>query len=257
MPFSVALYPLYRDPNGVQHGGVPTEIRLQDRPQVVAALRYMVSKGGTLLLHGYTHQYGAKPNPTDAVSGDDYEFFLAHVDSSNNVVMDGPVPDDSEAWAQQRIDSAEAAIKAADLPIPTTFMFPENAGSAADYRAVATRFPTRYERSLYFAGVLTGAPVDPAHYVGQFFPYVVHDVYGSKVIPENLGDYVPTDVNNHGTRLAADIVDSARRNLVVRDGFASFYFHPYLADAQGLQALSEIVTGIKALGYQFVAPNTL
>jgi uncharacterized protein YdaL len=257
VPFSVALYPVYRDPKGVQHSRVPTEISLHDRPTLVDTLRYMVSRGATLLLHGYTHQYATTANPYDAVSGDDFEFFAAHVDKSNNVVMDGPVPGDSEQWALQRIDAAEAAYKAVDLPVPTTFMFPANAGSAADYRAVASRFPTRYERSLYFSGVLTGTRVDPTRYVGQFFPYVVHDVYGSKVIPENLGDYAPTNLNNHGTRAVGDLIASARQNLVVRDGIASFYFHPYLADAAGLQALRDIVTGIKSLGYTFVDPNTL
>jgi hypothetical protein len=34
--------------------------------------------------------------------------------------------------------------------------------------------------------------------------------------------------NNHPPRLPADIFASADRNLVVRDGMASFFYHPYL-----------------------------
>jgi len=41
-------------------------IRLQDRPQVIDAIKYMLSKGGTLVLHGYTHQLGDRRNPTNA-----------------------------------------------------------------------------------------------------------------------------------------------------------------------------------------------
>jgi uncharacterized protein YdaL len=89
--------------------------------------------------------------------------------------------------------------------------------------------------------------------VGQFFPYVVNDVYGSKVLPENLGNYEPVMVNNHPPRSPAQMVESARRNLVVRDGFASFFYHPYY----GVQALKETVEGIKALGYTFVSPTSL
>jgi Uncharacterized protein conserved in bacteria (DUF2334) len=32
------------------------QVRLRGRPQVVDAIRYMLAKGRTLVLHGYTHQ---------------------------------------------------------------------------------------------------------------------------------------------------------------------------------------------------------
>ena len=38
--------------------------------------------------------------------------------------------------------------------------------------------------------------------MGQFFPYLVRDVYGSLVIPENLGNPVPVGYNNHSVVLA-------------------------------------------------------
>jgi len=88
---------------------------------------------------------------------------------------------------------------------------------------------------------------------GQFFPYVVKDVYGAKVLPENLANYQPVPENNNTPRLLADIVATARRNLAVRNGFASFFYHPYL----GLPALKEIVSGIKGLGYTFVDAGSL
>lgn len=89
--------------------------------------------------------------------------------------------------------------------------------------------------------------------IGQFFPYAVNDVYGMKVLPENIGNYEPVAVNNNPPRFPADIVENARRNLVVRDGFASFFYHPYY----GTQALAQIVDGIKALGYTFVASGSV
>jgi len=46
---------------------------------------------------------------------------------------------------------------------------------------------------------------------------------------------------------------AARANLVVRDGFAAFYFHPFL----NLSYLERTVTGIRALGYTFVSPSSL
>jgi uncharacterized protein YdaL len=255
VPFTFGVYPIYKDPLGTYNNGTPETIRLVDAPQVVSALKYMISKGGRMILHGLTHQYSNVANPYGGVSGDDFEFFRAHIDANNYVVFDGPVPEDSVAWAQGRIDAALAEIAAAGLPKPTIFEFPHYAASALDYQAVATRFTTRYDRTLYFTGQLSGNPryVDNNRMIGQFFPYVVRDVYGTKVLPENLANYEPTPENNNPPRLPADIVATAKRNLAVRDGFASFFYHPY----NGLGPLREIVSGIKALGYTFVDAGTL
>jgi uncharacterized protein YdaL len=88
---------------------------------------------------------------------------------------------------------------------------------------------------------------------GQFFPYVVHDFYGSKVLPENLGSIAPATWHTYKARLPQDLIRAVRANLVVRDGFASFYFHPFL----DLKYLKRTVQGIEAAGYKFVSPASL
>jgi uncharacterized protein YdaL len=252
VPFSVAVYPRYRDPKGVNNGGKAEDYPLPQRPKVVSALKYMQSKGGTLIVHGYTHQYGNVANPYDGVSANDFEFYTAHVDASNNVVYDGPVPADSASWAAGRMLSAELTFAAAGLGSPTTFEFPHYAASAADYSAANSLFGKRYDRGLYFPGVLTGGKLDYTRQFGQFFPYSVRDVYGSVVIPENIGNVEPEPFNNHPARLPADLLASSERNLVVRDGVASFFYHPYL----GTDYLKQLVTGIKAQGYTFVTADS-
>jgi Uncharacterized protein conserved in bacteria (DUF2334). len=249
VPFTVGVYPEYRDPLGANTGGVPVVKRLRDAPEVVSALRYMQSKGGLLVMHGYTHQYAAVPNPYNAVSGDDFEFFRAHVDADDYVRYDGPVPEDSAAWAGARLDAGLAEFAAAGFGQPTIFEFPHYAGSATDYAAVAGRFAARYDRGLYFSGVLSGGTVDHSRIVGQFFPYPVRDVYGSALVPENLGNVTLEEQNHNPPRFPADILASARRNLVIRDGVASFFFHPFL----GLTYLRQIVEGLQSMGYTFVA----
>jgi uncharacterized protein YdaL len=254
VPFSFGVYPLYKDPNGVYNGGVPQTTRLKDNPDLVREIKYAISKGGVMIMHGYTHQYSNVANPYGGTSGDDFEFYLAHVDATtNDVVYDGPVPEDSTKWASDRINKSTQEFKAAGLAKPGIFEFPHYAGSAADYKAVAGQFTTRYERSLYPVGLLSKDTPDYGHVVGQFFPYVVKDAYGTKVLPENLGNYEPEAFNNHPPRFPADMVASAKRNLVIRDGFASFFYHPYY----GTDALKQTVQGIKALGYTFVSPTTL
>ncbi|MFL5337419.1 MAG: DUF2334 domain-containing protein, partial [Geminicoccaceae bacterium] len=256
VPFSFGVYPSFRNPLGEsrRNKGLPISLEMKDSRGVRDAIQYMINKGGTMVMHGWTHQYSNVRNPYDGISGDDFEFFRAHVDAAtDDVVYDGPVAEDSQAWAAGRIANSFTAFSAAGLPAPTIFEFPHYAGSYADYQAVKARFKVRYERGLYFKGTLTGGPIDSTKYVGQFFPYPVTDVYGSKVLPENLGNVELQEFNNHPPRFPADIVASAKQNLVVRDGFASFFYHPYL----GTSYLQQIVPQIKSLGYTFVAAGSL
>ncbi|NUR38487.1 MAG: DUF2334 domain-containing protein [Streptomyces sp.] len=251
--YGINVIPVYTDPNGTYNNGVPQTLTLAQRPQVVSALKYMLARGAVLMDHGYTHQYGNVANPYNGVTGDDFEFYRAHVDASDNVVYDGPVAGDSTLWAQGRVTSALAAFAAVGLPKPTLWTTPHYAGSATDYKAVSANFSARLERSLYFSGTLSGNSAGPNVFIGQFFPYVVKDVYGTKVLPENIGNYEPDAYNNHPARLPADLIASAKANLAVRDGFASFFYHPYYPT----QPLKDTIDGIKALGYTFVSPTSL
>lgn len=253
VPFAVAVYPRYEDPNGVYNNGVPEAYSLADRPNVVQALQFMQSMGGTLLMHGYTHQFENLINPYNGVSAEDFEFYTAHVDANNTVRYDGPVPGDSEAWVANRIALSEAAFVAAGLQVPTIFEFPHYAGSVIDYMAVQERFGMRYDRGLYFPGNLSNQPIDYSQLAGQFFPYPVKDIYGSLIIPENLGNIEPEPFNNHPARLPADLLAAGQANLVVRDGFASFFYHPYL----GQNMLLQVVDGLKQQGYTFVTVDSL
>ena len=87
----------------------------------------------------------------------------------------------------------------------------------------------------------------------QFFPYPVIDVYGQVVIPENIGNYTPLDYNQHRARPPSDLLEIADRNRVLRDGFASFYFHWYL----NLGKLKEIVEPLQAKGWKFVSADSV
>ncbi|MFJ3301705.1 DUF2334 domain-containing protein [Streptomyces sp. NPDC086549] len=253
IPYGINVIPVYTDPNGTYNNGVPQTITLAQRPQVVSAIKYMLARGAVLMDHGYTHQYSNVANPYDGVTGDDFEFYRAHVDAANNVVYDGPVAEDSTLWAQARVTSALLQFTLAGLPKPTLWTTPHYAGSAADYKVFSSNFSARLERSLYFAGTLSGASADPNRFIGQFFPYVVKDVYGTKVLPENIGNYEPEAYNNHPARLPADLIASAKANLAVRDGVASFFYHPYYP----VQPLKDTIDGMKALGYTFVSPAAL
>jgi uncharacterized protein YdaL len=253
VPFGFGVVSEYRDPLGYYNGGTSKTVRLAQAPAVVEALKYMMSKGGVPIMHGYTHQRDTLLNPYTAVSGDDTEFYRVVENADHTVTHVGPLPQDTIKSSRDRIDSATTNFKRAGLPPPTLYEFPHYAASANAYRASAERFTTRWERSLYFPGVLSGETVDYRYLFGQLFPYPVRDVYGMRVLPENLGNIEPEPFYSYPVRLPADIVNAAEKNLVVRDGVVGFYFHPFF----DLQYLRETVQGIQALGYTFVCPNEL
>jgi uncharacterized protein YdaL len=267
VPFSINVIPQYLDPNGYYNNGVPVSESIGQSSSMVTALRNAEAHGGTLIQEGYTHQYSNIANPYDGVSGDDAEFYRAQCATTQNppytfdapcqnsdwVTWQGPLPGDSQSWALGRVLAGQALFVAAGLTPPTVWVTPHYFASAADYEAIDRVIKIRYDREIFASGQLSGQPLNYSEIFGQFFPYQVHDVYGEQIIPENLGDYEPTAVNNNPPRTAADIIANAKVNLAVTQGTASFFFNP----GDPLSQLETIVSGIKALGYTFVSPANL
>jgi uncharacterized protein YdaL len=139
---------------------------------------------------------------------------------------------------------------------------PHYAASALDYSVFADYFPLTIQRVLYFdgAGGVVGRTGknqgmfdSRTHNAGQFFPYVIQrDLYGQKIIPENIGNIELVSFGGSADRWPADLIRAARKNLAVRDGWASGFFHPFL----DVSYLRELVLGIKALGYSYVPLST-
>jgi uncharacterized protein YdaL len=265
VPFSIGVVPVYTDPNGTYDNGVPQTMTLAQTPALVSALKYAQSKGGTIIEHGYTHQYSTVANPYDGVTADDFEFYRSQCSVTQNppyqyeapcqntdwVILEGPVPNDSQAWARNRATTGLSLMQQAGFH-PNIWETPHYSASAVDYAGIDSVFSTRYERELFFGGQLSGN-VDLTHVFGQFYPFLVHDAYGTTVVPEDLGNYEPEMANNHPPRLAADIIANAQANLVMTQGVASFFFHPYYP----IDQLKTIVAGIQGLGYTFASPATI
>jgi hypothetical protein len=101
---------------------------------------------------------------------------------------------------------------------------------------------------------------------GQLFPYELYgDMYGQLLAPENLGNVQP-DLNDQvtATRSVDTILKDAKRNLVLRDVWASVFYHPFLlnpelnsanANNPPMTDLEILVKGLKDLGYNFINMN--
>ena len=264
VPFQVAVMPIHvaRTPDGDDWYG----LSLLDRPEVVDALKYMQERGGTLIQHGTTHQFGAADNPYSGRTGEDYEFYrygcsttaqepyeFGKCKNDSYIRQIGPVAEDSVEQHVARIEQGRQVMKDAGLGEPVIFETPHYAASVNAYAAISEVYDARYEQSDYFAGILSQKPSEPGKAYSQHFPYTVHDIYGAKVYPENLGNITETEQNNHAVRDPKFLVSRAEANLVVRESTASFFFHPYL----DLEYLKKTVQGLKDLGFEFVQVSEL
>lgn len=217
IPFLVSVIPFYVDPS------TQTRVSMSDKPDLVDALKYMVKNGGSLVMHGVTHQY-------KGVTASDFEFW----DGMTNK----PIKDETEAGIASKIETGLQELMKNGL-YPIAWETPHYTASFKLYRTVSKYFSSAMEQRL--------AVEDFEH--SQYFPYIINnDLFGQKIYPENLG-YVPLDDDKNVSRAAVqNIIKGAKTNLNVRDGFAACFFHEFL----DLDLLSTLVDGIKALGYTYI-----
>jgi uncharacterized protein YdaL len=214
IPFQIALIPIFRDP---AHS---LEIRLGDRKSTVEAIQTMIAKGGTPVMHGVTHQ-------VHGLSGDEYEFW----DELGNRAVGG----DSADFVTRRLRMGFAECFNNGI-YPVAFEVPHYGASDIDYKTLGETFSLFYDRPM----------VTPDDTTAQLVPYPVIDQYGRHIVPETLG-YLPEDDPD-----PLKLVEYARTMRVVRDGYASFYFHPFLKQ----KLLEQVVQGVSDLGYHFVSIRT-
>ena len=216
VPFLISVIPFYVDPSQ------NIRVALSDKPDMVDALRYAQAHGGTIILHGATHQYRG-------ITAVDYEFW--------DEAKKGPIQNDSAADVEKKIESAVIELMKNGL-FPLAWETPHYGASNVDYVQIGKIFSTAVEQRL---------AINHLDY-GQFFPYVINqDMYGQKILPENLG-YVPLGKRKEMERAVKELIEAAQVNLYVRDGFATAFFHPFLP----LSLLRELVDGVKRAGYTYI-----
>ncbi len=216
VPFLVSIVPFYVYPEkGIF-------ISLSDRPEFVDAIKFMERMGGTVVLHGITHQ---RTGETTA----DYEFW--------DPVANTPLEDRTDANIKARImRGLKECLKNGIHPL--LWETPHYAASLADYRVVSEIFSTACERRQ--ADNIVGTD--------QLYPYMIQkDLFGQMLLPENLG-YVPLD-----DQRAEPILTAARRSKVVRDVTVGFFFHLFC----DMGVLEEIVEGLSDQQFRFLDVRSL
>ena len=257
IPFSIATIPQYMDPLGAYNGGVPQNVPLSQASNLKKSLDYALPRGAEIVMHGYTHQYSNMKNPHTGVSGDDYEFW--------NIVANTPVAEDSTPYALGRLNAGLNDLLNNGYK-PVAWEAPHYHGSALSSKAAATVFNTTYQRVVYFTADKPNflASTSKDFGLGQIFPYVIKkDYYGQRVLPESLGnieyDIHTIDPTSNYNYTAQDILTNAGYAKTVRDGYASFFFHPFwLEPTLGMPGFADfqtVINGLTQLGFTFVAPS--
>ena len=257
IPYSIAVIPRYEDPLGSYNGGTPQTVPLSQATNLRRSLNYALPRGAEIVMHGYTHQYSNMRNKYTGVSGDDYEFW--------NIVANTPVAEDSTQWALGRYRAGLNDLTSQGYN-PVAWEAPHYHASPLASKATTQVFKTTYQRVVYFTNdkpnLLANVSKDFA--VGQIFPYVIpKDYYGQRVLPESVGnieyDISDIDASSSFNYTWQDLLINAQYGKVVRDGFASFFFHPFWLDTTinkpGLADLKSLIDGITNLGYTWVAPS--
>jgi uncharacterized protein YdaL len=217
IPFMVGVIPFFVDP------GEGTHLSLSDKPELVDALQYMVHNGGTIVMHGVTHQY-------KGVTAVDYEFW----DDNSS----GPIKGETEEGDARKIEMGIQEFMKNGL-YPLVWETPHYTASFTLYKTVAKYFSTACEQRL---------SIEDADF-SQYFPYIINkDLFGQKIYPENLG-YVPLDPDKKASRGSVDqLLKYAKAQLYIRDGVVGAFFHAFL----NLDLLKQLADGLEELGYTFL-----
>ncbi|WP_139322965.1 DUF2334 domain-containing protein [Deinococcus marmoris] len=227
VPFAMTVIP------ESYYGGVsyPWKGNIQSLQQVYRAVKL----GGVVIQHGTTHNYHGLRDP-EGNSAEEWEFW----DKEDNKSLDKLGP----ASTQARIRQGRATLLSLGLR-PRLWTTPHYEAATELYPAINAVYPRVIERRMYAADGVRG---------GQFFPYPVRDVYGTLVLPEDLG-------NIQKGYLSDSLLDAAEANSVLDCAYASFFVHPYLLesghvgpDKLSKASLTALITGIQAQGYTFVDP---
>jgi uncharacterized protein YdaL len=208
-PFMLAVVPQYRK------GAQSNPIFLKDKPYLLKTLKDCAAKGGSILLHGYTHQYKHE-------TGEGHEFW--------DVEKDKPIAEYTESTIHEKMQKGIKALTDLEL-YPVAWETPHYSASQRDYQVFAQYFSMAVERRQI---------TDYTYESSQGFPFIVRDIYGQTIVPENLG-YINFETGETIERK----LEIAEIHQIVRDSVVGVFYHPYF-DAKYLKPL---IKGLKKMGF--------
>lgn len=194
IPFTIALIQAYVNPKNHK------VITLSESPEIVKAIKYMQDKGGTVILHGYTHQY-----KKEEVSGEGYEFWDGKKDE--------PLKENMKIFVKDRVlNGLRVCIENGIYPL--AFEAPHYAMESEGYK----------ELKKYFSTYMGQHQNNDKKFSTNTYPYIIRDTEEFNIfIPENLGYIDPEDKFTF-----QNIKENLDKLSIVRGFSGGFFFHSYL-----------------------------
>jgi uncharacterized protein YdaL len=206
IPFMVGIIPAYREK------GSKKITTLSEVPEFVKTIQYMQGKGGTILLHGYTHSiYGQD------VTGEGYEYW----DVENDIPLDVHMGE----WIDYTVGNGlRECVDNGIYPL----------GFEAPHYAMSQEAYIRLKK--YFSTYVGQVQSSDWGFSTTTFPY---DLYDTKLfhtmIPENLG-YIDVDAVNPIKQ-----IENRYKNLqILRSYTAGVFIHSFV-DIEYFKQLIELI----------------
>ncbi len=213
IPFMAVVIPVYIDPKGNQ------EYPLGSEKKIIDSLKYMVEKGGTIVQHGYTHQY------YQSTTGEGFEFW--------DIKKDKPLNLDYQKYILDRVVKGLTIFLENDL-YPLAFISPHYAMAQQGYQ----------ELKQYYSTIVGEIQTSDRRFNSSSFPYISKNTdFFNILIPESLG-YVA--INEEDSSIT-DILIKAEELSILRDVQTGVFFHPFI----DINYLTKIIEGLRERGYTF------
>lgn len=253
IPYMIAVIPVYVNKKSNK------EYHLSDSPELLKVLRYMQDHGGSIVLHGYTHQFRSSE------TGEGFEFWdvehnMPIYHTKNDEVVKKTESDFDSKLSYQLFRKAQIAYETSYVETklekgiqelanyglyPLAFEAPHYTMSQNGY-AVTSHFFSTYVGQLQTS--------DQDWRMMNTAPYTTKPAFlkGMQLLPETIG-YV-----EQGDRMAIEkMLKNAKENIIVRDGMITGFYHPYLGVKGLMHLLDELekIPGIKWIDLKKVDTN--
>ncbi len=239
IPFMMAVIPVYTNPEtGKQH-------HFSDSPQLLKVLKEAQKNGGSVILHGYTHQF------RESETGEGFEFWdvehntpiYAEADEKFILKKESDFPDKKayekyiRELKQFESDYIEAKLTRGIQELtnyglfPLAFEAPHYTMSQNGYDVVSKYFST-YVGQIQLS--------DKDWEVMDTTPYVSTPSFlnGLEVLPETMGYVTPYD-----KEAVQKMLQRARSYEPTTDGVFGAFYHPYL----GVERFKELIEEMEKL----------
>ncbi|KMN42126.1 DUF2334 domain-containing protein [Bacillus sp. LK2] len=237
LPYMITVIPVYKDPD------TGKTVHLNDNSELIDVLQFMQDNGGSIVMHGYTHQF------YDSETGEGFEFWDVKTDQPirqpnhekpktkddfqstedyNKYVENGKAFE--EKYIKEHIEKGITELVKAKL-YPVAFEAPHYTMSQKGYEVLSQYFST-YVGQLQLNDATWKSMHSPAYTSTPSF------LHGMKLMPETVGfieEGKPQDI--------AKMKERALSITKLSNGIIGAFYHPYL----GVQPLKEVLKELESI----------